>query len=102
MTRSITIVNNSNWEHEDYAVVTPRGVVYLKPGERTTFTPDNFANVAVQEVTPEKPEPFHDRDEGVQLTPHIEVTMRGGRRDGPNVVREHDRHGTELRHARVP
>ena len=41
MTRSITIVNTSNWDGEDYLIGIPgvEGQVRIRPGESVTFTP---------------------------------------------------------------
>ena len=41
MTRSITIVNTSNWDGEDYLIGIPgvEGQVRMRPGESVEFTP---------------------------------------------------------------
>ena len=45
MTRSITIVNTSNWDGEDYLIEIPGidGQVRMRPGESVCFTPEQFA-----------------------------------------------------------
>ena len=97
MTRSITIINTSNWKDEDYMVDTPHGRVYLRPGESLTMTPPEASlDVPVHLSEPGKPEPFIDKDEGVQLTPHVHVTMRGGKRDGSLVSHDCNKIGRTI------
>ena len=45
MTRSITIVNTSNWDGENYAVEVPHteAPVLIRPGESVRFTPTRAA-----------------------------------------------------------
>ena len=90
MTRSLTIVNTSNWEHEDYVVRTPHGAVHLKPGQMTQFTPASFRPIHVSAAEPDVPEPFLEPqdDYQCQLIPHVEVTMRGARRDEDDLVKQ--------------
>ena len=44
MTRSITIVNTSNWDGEDYLIKIPgkEDQVRMRPGESVGFTPEQF------------------------------------------------------------
>ena len=73
MTRSITIVNTSNWDGEDYAVPVAgiEDLVYIRPGESVEFTPllDEHAKdspgaegschrIALREVVGKAPVPF--------------------------------------------
>ena len=70
MTRSITIVNNSNWDHEDFIIHAKpdnkdeyNRLNYLDgkkiaPGEKLTFTPVKGYTISFEEVEEKKPEPF--------------------------------------------
>ena len=46
MTRSITIVNTSNWDGEDYLIGIPgqEKQVRMRPGESVCFTPEQFTH----------------------------------------------------------
>ena len=82
MTRSVTIVNTSNWEHEDVEVVVtgtdPEKVgerAVLKPGDFVTagpYTKGQEVNVRMVGVEPQEPQPFRDAD-GNQDCPRVEV-----------------------------
>ena len=80
MTRSITIVNTSNWEHEDVEVnqihlSAMDRTVRLKPGEKMTVGPYDKNSVAVIRigvVEDNEPVPFKDA-EGNQDWPRVEV-----------------------------
>ena len=79
MTRSVTIVNTSNWEHEDVAVMAAHhgGVALhtLKPGDTMLVGPHadgQLVSVTMQGVTPAEPVPFRDAD-GEQDWPKVEV-----------------------------
>lgn len=79
MTRSITIVNTSNWANEDY-VVRQRSTyspdiepveTRIAPGEMVTFCPDNY-DVEFEAVADVKEEPFLQRGGGQQqVWPHV-------------------------------
>ena len=80
MTRSVTIVNTSNWEHEDVEVnqihlSAMDKTVRLKPGESMMVGPYSKGPVAVIRIAPveeEEPIPFKDA-EGNQDWPKVEV-----------------------------
>lgn len=63
MTRSVTIVNTSNWDHEDYMIrVRPsQGHVRLKPGESVKLDVYDSCAVQLVPVEYENPVPF-ERD----------------------------------------
>ena len=78
MTRGVTIVNTSNWEHEDVSVmVRNRAPVRLKPGECMTVGPYVIGTegdvelhmVAIEEM---EPKPFMDAD-GKQDLPGLTI-----------------------------
>ena len=77
MTRSVTIVNTSNCDGEDYIIRTRiKGVVegakwnarQLKPGESFVVYPDGFA-IQFEAVDSRKPEPFYLN--GEQVFPRV-------------------------------
>ena len=80
MTRSVTIVNTSNWEHEDVEVnqihlSAMDRTVRLKPGESMTVGPYDKSSVAVIRIAPveeKEPIPFKG-DDGEQDWPRVEV-----------------------------
>ena len=80
MTRSVTIVNTSNWEHEDVEVnqihlSAMDKTVRLKPGEKVTVGPYDKASAAVIRIAPieeQEPVPFEDA-EGNQDWPKVKV-----------------------------
>ena len=83
MTRSITIVNTSNWDGEDYKVISkdnrpvehpmPDQVVILKPGDQTVIYPDTH-NIVFEKLESKEPEPF--RQNGDQTFPEV-ITFVG-------------------------
>ena len=77
MTRSVTIVNTSNWQHEDW-LVRQRWVggeepgeweeTRIKPGEmKTTMLGSENWEVEVVADTPQEPEPFRLSGKGQAL-----------------------------------
>ena len=80
MTRSVTIVNTSNWDNED-DIVKKEGwhvkeeEIRLRPGETTTFTPKDGAPVVLAESVPE----------GIEPTPIYRKATRNGKRDDGQV-----------------
>lgn len=75
MTRSIKIINTSNWEHEDVVVVIDGVMQMLKPGEHAYSGPySKGIPVQVNMIGVEGGEPVPFRDaEGVQQTPSVKV-----------------------------
>ena len=88
MTRSVTIVNTSNWEHEDVEVnqihlSAMDRTVRLKPGESMTVGPYDKVSVAVIRIAPveeKEPTPFKKED-GEQDWPTVEVHKPKGQAD---------------------
>lgn len=89
MTRSLTIVNSSNWEHEDYEFSIPitnptagpakYKTVRLKPGEYIAYCPvTKTFTVSGEEKQDEKPVPFYVNGEG-QVMPIVRVGFSGGK-----------------------
>ena len=97
MTRSVTIVNTSNWEHEDYVVRssiqadnphsivdatrTPEGA-RLKAGERLIVHPREGESFSIEAVEDRKAEPFHSPEINAsgklvakQVIPKVTVTL---------------------------
>ena len=80
MTRSVTIVNTSNWEHEDVAVnqihlTAMDRTVLLKPGESMTVGPYDknlVALIRIEPVEEKEPVPFKDAD-GNQDMPRVDI-----------------------------
>ena len=80
MTRSVTIVNTSNWEHEDIVVCEfpgtgVSGQITLKPGDQMTCGPhdnDTRMTLVLAPQEPRKPVPFRD-EYGNQDMPRVEV-----------------------------
>ena len=81
MTRSVTIVNTSNWDGEDYLVrkapggswwrqnkAIPDSVVTLKPGESISLCPE-VTDFEIRPTNSKKPEPF--RLNGDQVFPVV-------------------------------
>ena len=68
MTRSITIVNTSNWDGEDYLIEIPgsKESVRVRPGESVSFTPSldlqaangSCSGIALREDEAGVPVPF--------------------------------------------
>ena len=86
MTRSVTIVNTSNWEHEDYIVRRRRSDfdggtglpddTRLQPGDVMQFTPGR-ESISILPVEEQTPVPFRDAD-GNQDWPRVEVHQPKG------------------------
>ena len=90
MTRSVTIVNTSNWDNEDY-IVKKEGwdgseeEICLRPGESATFTPKDGKPVVLAESVPEGKEPIpfyrqaskNGKRDDEQVWPCVEVTFGG-------------------------
>ena len=81
MTRSVTIVNTSNWEHEDVEVLPmydnkgDAEKVTLKPGDSLSigpYTNGQLVRVRLQAVQPAEPVPFRDAD-GKQDLPRVDI-----------------------------
>ena len=66
MTRSVTIVNTSNWENEDYIILTKRvsdGVEVdhiVKPGESFEWTPMYNSDIELAEYGEKDAVPFYN------------------------------------------
>ena len=84
MTRSVTIVNTSNWEHEDYIVHGYEGHhpdgTRLRPGEKVTFTPTDGMAIRLEAVAEKNAVPFRDA-EGNQDFPRVDVHKPKGSAD---------------------
>ena len=86
MTRSVTIVNTSNWEHEDVEVVEmnegwPSNKVVLQPGDETTVGPyakGQTVSVIMKAREHIEPVAFYD-EHGDQDWPKVEVHKPVGR-----------------------
>ena len=78
MTRSLTIVNTSNWDGEDYDVLTRDGWKTIKPGELVVAYPDNFEDQDANSVhvrtcrIPSKPFCLN----GTQVMPRVNVGFK--------------------------
>ena len=96
MTRSLNIVNTSNWDGEDYAVHHDGTTTILKPTDTVTLHAYERCSVhplAVVPCGPETPKPFVDED-GYQLLPQLTVRFEhcnrptmiavSAERDGPD------------------
>ena len=81
MTRSMTLINSSNWENEDYIVEIERedGTVVqtrLKPGEHFIFQPDDQHTIRdIREDEPSNPVPFRT-NRGDQIVVDVAVNKR--------------------------
>lgn len=78
MTRSVTIVNTSNWEHEDISVkVEGASPVRLQPGEKLICGPYSVGeagDVQVHMIALEDAEPIPFKNEdGSQDLPSVEI-----------------------------
>ena len=89
MTRSLTIANTSNWQHEDYELNIPMNnptegiptykTVRLKPGEHISYCPvTKTFTLSGQEKQDETPVPFYVNGEG-QVVPDVRVGFSGGK-----------------------
>ena len=81
MTRSLTVVNTSNWDGEEYLVKTrwKRGnpdagweETVLKPGEMKAVFPESM-DIEFVEQESKKPEPFYLN--GYQVLPSVIATV---------------------------
>ena len=79
MTRSVAIVNTSNWKEEDYKVEyidhgygAEEVVSYIKPGEYSYLPGYKPIDVKITPVEEGTPQPFYD-DDGKQITPDLTV-----------------------------
>lgn len=80
MTRSVTIVNTSNWEHEDVEVVEmqngwPVHRAVLEPGDKMVGPPNSpnlVTTYLIRGLSKKEPVPFKDAD-GNQDWPRVEV-----------------------------
>lgn len=91
MTRSVTIVNTSNWDNEDYIITRKRTMdsdpetTTLKPGESLTISPGDKEVFGIEKSVPEgkEPKPFSapkvvgQRTKTVQLIPKVKVEFEG-------------------------
>ena len=77
MTRSVTIVNSSNWDGEDYAVKVGDGPKYfIEPGDKIMFCVySKEIPISIIPLQSKEPEPFKDK-EGKQILPIVEVTWQ--------------------------
>lgn len=97
MTRSVTIANTSNWDHEDYVVHATKDSMAegetnrlgyldgtrLRPGEKTSFTPVEGYSVTFEEIEEQEAVPMYvkkvnpttgKRDDG-QVWPVVKVEI---------------------------
>ena len=74
---SLTLVNSSNHDNEDYAVLIDGKCKILKSTEMVHISP----NQKLQDIYPvskseaDRPKPYYDKD-GHQLLPHVEVVLK--------------------------
>ena len=63
MTRSVTIINTSNWENEDYIINRENKdehvPMVLRPGESYQFTPNIGERITFGESNVKEARPFH-------------------------------------------
>ena len=78
MTRSVTITNTSNWQHEDYAIIIDGVRRIIQPGESVITNPYSTAEVKIEPLEPEKAKPFRNRM-GDQTLPESKVTWLYGK-----------------------
>ena len=79
MTKSLTIINTSNWDGENYVVVTRvRGsgniCHLLKPCDKLVVLPSQEI-IATYSISDENTKAFKDKD-GHQVLPYVDVEMR--------------------------
>ena len=76
MTRSVTIVNTSNWEHEDFTFDFGEKhiPVTLKPGEQHTIHPYAPLTIKAEPVEEHASRPFVFGK--LQLFPDVDVALR--------------------------
>ena len=71
MKRSVTIVNSSSWENQDYIVCRGDSRAKLRPGESVQFTPTDGEHIGLVVHAPEKASRFIIG--GQQLIPKVSV-----------------------------
>ena len=81
MTRSITIVNTSNWEREDYNVTVDGKPYYLKPGSSVEVTPDTVGSVQIEEIEPT----------GMTVPFYLHASVERDAKDGVRGVKREDK-----------
>ena len=74
---SLTIVNSSNWDNEDYAIIIDGKCKILKSTEMIQISPNQKFQDAypVAKRESDRSKPFLNED-GEQFLPHVEVVMR--------------------------
>ena len=81
MTKSLTIINTSNWDGEDYAVVLENKTNnhttchILKPCDKVVVLPSQEIKATYSISKEEQSKPFKDED-GHQVLPYVDVEMR--------------------------
>ena len=93
MTRSLTIVNTSNWEHEDYEIRLKNkqlkdeqlDTVRLKPGEQMAFQPDYVEVVSIHAIEEQDIKPFEEIDMKHEYKQYSK-TIRGTKQVIPKVT----------------
>ena len=83
MTRSMMIVNTSNWEHEDYKVTikTDDGkiqTVLLKPSEFYRYYPHDGEVMSVEKIEDKEAVPYYLNGD-YQVLPEVHVGFGGGK-----------------------
>ena len=83
MTRSITIVNTSNWDGEDWVVRTRNHSsedkwesMRLSPGQKMALNPQ-YQEFSIDADNSKVPEPFNDKDGGGQIFPIAYTRFEG-------------------------
>ena len=74
---SLTLVNSSNHDNEDYAVIIDGKCKILKSTEMVHIYPNQKLQdiYTVSKSETDKPKPYYDKD-GHQLLPHVEVVFK--------------------------
>ena len=76
MTMSLTLVNTSNWDNEDYEVTDRHGdVTIIKPGESVIVYPSEDEPTVKAIPYHDNKEPFHMN--GKQVWPVVSVGFKG-------------------------
>ena len=94
MTRSITITNTSNWDHEDYRFSNPDGeAITIKPGESHVFgPPDGWVMGPIEQLSPGQATPFmaavseDGKRRDKQVMPRVQVVFDAGEQSLENKV----------------
>ena len=74
MTMSLTLVNTSNWDGEDYQVTDENSEIHtIKPGEKVTFNPHKEVNILVSPIK-DKEIPFMMN--GRRVTPQVNIGFK--------------------------